>query len=200
MARPRLRAIIITRSRTVSSSSARGSVVMVISARGSSARTARVSRSLMAETRSSGSVRLTPTARSTNSTAPAGRARTRSTLTTPGTCRAIAVTRSLTPSGAVSVKVSMGGRPADPPAGNADENRDHDRRRGIGPRIAERDAAKSDQHRDRRPHVGAKMQRVGFERLAGRFLGDATQCAGAKEIDHDGAGDDGKRGDGYFAG
>ena len=58
------------------------------------------------------------------------------------------------------------GAPAEPPAGNADEDRDHDRRGGIGPRIAERDAAKPDQHRDRRPHVGAEMQCVGFERLA----------------------------------
>ena len=77
---------------------------------------ARVSRSLMAETRSSGSVRLTPTPRSTNSTAPAGRARTRSTPTTPGICRAIGATRSLTPSGAVSVSVSMVRRPSRQPA------------------------------------------------------------------------------------
>ena len=116
MARPRLRAIIMARSRTVSLSSARGSVVIVTSALGKSARMARVSRSLIAETRSSGSVRLTPTARSTNSAAPAGRARTRSTLTTPGTCRAIAATRSLTPSGAVSVSVSIVRRPSRQPA------------------------------------------------------------------------------------
>ena len=34
------------------------------------------------------------------------------------------------------------------------------------------------------------MQRVGFERLARRRLGDATQHAGAEEIDHDRGGDD----------
>ena len=44
------------------------------------------------------------------------------------------------------------------------------------------------------------MQRVGFERLAGGFLGDAAQRAGAEEIDHDGAGDDGKGRDGCFDG
>ena len=50
------------------------------------------------------------------STAPAGRARTRSTATTPGTRRAIAATRSLTPAGAVSVSVSMVRRPSRQPA------------------------------------------------------------------------------------
>jgi len=162
---------------------------MVTSARGSSARMARVSRSLMAETRSSGSVRLTATARSTH---PLDADDAGHLPRDRGNAFADAFGR--------RVGQGIDGAPAEPPAGNADENRDHDRRRGIGPRIAERDAAKPDQHRDRRPHVGAEMQRVGFERLAGRFLGDATQCAGAKEIDHDGAGDDGKRRDGCFDG
>ena len=92
------------------------------------------------------------------------------------------------------------GAPAKPVAGDTDEDRDHDRRRGIGPRIAQRDAAEPDQHRDRRPHVGAEMQRIGFERLAGCFPGDAAQRAGAEEIDHDGAGDDGEGRDGGFDG
>ena len=43
--------------------------------------------SLIAATRSSGSVRLTATARSTKSMSPAGRTRTRSTATTPGNAR-----------------------------------------------------------------------------------------------------------------
>ena len=190
-ASPRLRAISITRSRTVSSSSARGSVVMVTSASGMSARMARVSPSLMAVTRSSGSARLTPTPSSMNSTAPAGRARTRSTATMPGTRRAIAATRSLTPAGAASVK-RVDGAPAKPPAGNADEDRDHQRRRGVGPGIAERDAGQSDQDGDRRPHVGAEMQRVGFERLTRCFFGDTAERAGAEEIHNDRRDDDGE--------
>src|SRR5580704_14118724 len=145
MASPRLRAIIITRSRTVSLSSARGSVVIVTSALAKSARMSRVSRSLMAETRSSGSVRLTPTARSTNST---------------------------------------------PPAGNADENRNDQRCRRVSPAVAERDAGKADQDRDRRPHVGAEMQRIGGERFARGLARNAAQGAGAEEIHHDRAGDD----------
>ena len=70
----------------------------------------------MAVTRSSGNARLTPTPSSMNSTAPAGRARTRSTATMPGTRRAIAATRSLTPAGAASVSVSMVRRPSRQPA------------------------------------------------------------------------------------
>src|ERR1700722_14539522 len=115
-ASPRLRAMSITRSRTVSSLSACGSVVIVVSAAGNAARIACESRSLIAVTRSSGRVRLTPTASSIKSAAPAGRARTRSTSTMPGTRRAIAATWSLTPAGAVSVKVSMVRRPRRQPA------------------------------------------------------------------------------------
>ncbi len=70
----------------------------------------------MAVTRSSGSVRLTATPSSTNNTAPAGRARTRSTATTPEIWRAMLATRSLTPAGAVSVNVPMVRRPNRQPA------------------------------------------------------------------------------------
>ncbi len=85
------------------------------------------------------------------------------------------------------------GASAEPPAGNADEDRDHDCRRRISPRIAERDAAEADQHRDRRPHVGAEMKRVSLERLARSFRRDARECARAEKIDDNRAGDDSKR-------
>jgi hypothetical protein len=65
---------------------------------------------LIAVTRSSGKVRLTPTARSTNSAAPAGRPHAFD-VDDAGTRRAIAATFSLTPAGAVSVNVSMVRRP-----------------------------------------------------------------------------------------
>ena len=61
-------------------------------------------------------VRLTAMSRSTNSTSPAGRTRTRSIATTPGMRVAIARTRSATPVGAVSVSVSMVRRPSRQPA------------------------------------------------------------------------------------
>ena len=189
MASPRLRAIIITRSRNVSSSSARGSVVMVTSAVGMSARMARVSRSLMAATRSSGSVRLTPTPRSTNKHR-AGRPRAHALDGNNSRHLARDRRHALAHAGRRRVGQGVDGPPPEPPAGDADEYGDDDRRRGIGPGKAERDAAKADQHRDRRPHVGEKMQRIGFERLAGGFLGDATERARAKKIDHDRARDD----------
>ena len=78
------------------------------------------------------------------------------------------------PSGAVSVSVSMVRRPSRQPAMQMN-TATIDRGGGIRPRIAERDAAKPDQHRDRRPHVGAEMQRVGFERLARGLPGDAIE-------------------------
>ena len=71
---------------------------------------------LISATRSSGSVRLTATTRSTNSVGPTERARTRSIATTPPTRRAISQMRSAAPSGAVSVSVSMVRRPSRHPA------------------------------------------------------------------------------------
>ena len=114
---------------------------------------------------------------------PAARAR-RSTATTPGTR---AATRRMRFGGARrrGVGQRLDGAAAEPPAGDADEHRDDDRRRRVRPRIAERDAAEPDQHRDRRPHVGAEMQRVGLQRLARGLAGDAIEQAGAEEIDHD---------------
>ena len=106
----------MTRSSTVSSSSARGSVLTVASTFGNRAPTAPSTRAVIAATRSSGSVRLTATTRSTNSTSPAGRARTRSTATTPGTRAAAARILSAAPAGAVSVSVSMVRRPSRQPA------------------------------------------------------------------------------------
>ena len=116
MASPRLRAITMTRSRTVSSSSARGSVVMVISAlRQFGADRARqpvldggdaVERQRAAD----------PDAE-VDEQHRAGRPRPHALdATTPGTRRAIAATRSLTPAGAVSVSVSMVRRPSRQPA------------------------------------------------------------------------------------
>ena len=94
----------------------------------------------MAATRSSGSVRLTPTPSSTNKTPPAGRARTRSTMTTPGTWRGdrgdpLADARRR------CVGQRVDGAAAEPVAGDADEDCNDKRRRSIGPWIAERHAA-----------------------------------------------------------
>ena len=188
-ASPRLRAISITRSRTVSSSSARGSVVMVTSASGMSARMARRQPVLdgsdaferqraadadaeLDEQHRSGRPRANPLDGDDAGHAPRDR---RHPFAHAGRRR---------------VGQRVDGAPTEPPAGNADKDRDHERRRGVGPGIAERDADQSDQDGDRRPHVGAEMQRVGFERLTRCFLGDASERAGTKEIDDDRDGDD----------
>ena len=91
-------------------------VVTVTSAPGLSSRTVWTMRSLSAATRSSGSVRLTATTRSTNSTPPDWRARSRSIATIPGTrARRVAILLAA-PAGAVSVRVSMVRRPSRQPA------------------------------------------------------------------------------------
>src|SRR6202035_2644246 len=126
---------------------------------------------LRAATRSSASVRLTPTIRSMNCTPPACRTRTRSTATTLGTRATMAVIL------------------AAPPAGDADEQRHDDGRGGVRPGIAERDGGEPGEDRDRGPHVGAEMQRIRLERLARGLAGDPVEHAGAKEIDHDRAAD-----------
>ena len=77
------------------------------------------------------------------------------------------------------------GAPSEPPAGDADQHRDHQRGGGIRPTKAEPHAAQADQHRQRGPQIGRKMQRVGFQRLAPRLFGGARQRARAEEIDHD---------------
>ena len=77
------------------------------------------------------------------------------------------------------------GAAAEPPAGDADEHRNDERGGRVRPLVAQRHAAEPDQHRDRRPHVGAEMQRVGFQRLARGFAGHAVEQPGAEEIDHD---------------
>ncbi len=122
------------------------------------------SRSVIAATRSSGSVRLTPTRSSINSAGTAGR----------------------------GVGQSVDGAAAEPPAGDADEHGNDESGGGIGPGVAQRHAAEPDQNRDRRPHIGRKMQRVGFQRFARCLPGNAIECPRPKEIDDDRADDDGK--------
>ena len=174
----------MTRSCTVSSSSARGAASTPTSARGISARIASATCSFSASTRSSGSVRLTATITSTNSLSPTGRTRTPSTATTPRTRPATRRTVSAEPAGAVSVSVSMVRRPSRQPA--MQTNTATTRAAAESAHwIAQRHAAEPDQHRDRRPHVGAEMQRVGLQRLARGFAGHAVEQAGAEEIDHD---------------
>ena len=78
------------------------------------------------------------------------------------------------PAGAVSVSVSMVRRPSRQPARHTNR---------ATTRAAAESAhwkpsatpAKPDQHGDRRPHVGAEMQRVGFERFARGFAGDPVE-------------------------
>ena len=82
------------------------------------------------------------------------------------------------------------GAAAEPPAGNADEDRDHDRRGCVSPEISQRHADQPDKDRDRGNHVGAEVQRVGFERLTQCPFGHAIERSGTKEIDGDRRGDD----------
>ena len=89
---------------------------MTGSAPGICARKLAATRSLSALTRSSGSVRLTPTVRSMKVLSPTSRARTFSTATTPGTWSAMVVILAAAPGGAVSVSVSMVRRPSRQPA------------------------------------------------------------------------------------
>ena len=91
---------------------------------------------------------------------------------------------SATPAGAVSVSVSMVRRPSRQPARQTNSATTIAAAESAQ-WIAERDAAEPDQHRDRRPHVGAEMQRIGLQRLARGFAGDAVEQARAEEIDHD---------------
>ena len=175
----------MTRSCTVSLSSARGAVATPTSARGRSARIASATCAFSASTRSSGRraahrhhdldeqlVADRPHPHALDRDHAGARARR---------ARRIAVGRA----GRRGVGQRVDGAPAEPPAGEADEQRDDQRGRGVRPGIAERDAAKPDQHRDRRPHVGAEMQRVGLQRLARGFVRHAVEQPRAEEIDHD---------------
>ena len=197
MARPRLRAIIITRSRTVSSSSARGSVVIVSSACGSvgadGARQPLLDGGDAVERQ-----RAAHADAEIDEQHRAGRPRPHPLDGDHAGHLARDRGDALADAGRRRVGQRVDGAPAEPPAGDADENRDHQRRGGIGPRVAERDAAEPDQHRDRRPHVGGKMQRVGFQRFARGRLRDAVERARAEKIDDDRAGDDGEGRGGRF--
>ena len=174
----------MTRSSTVSLSSATGSVVTVGSAPGMRWRIAAATASLSALTRSSGSVRLTATARSMKVLSPTARARTCSTRDHAGHFRGRGGDLL---GGACRRRVGqrVDGAAAEPPAGDADQDRDHERGGRIRPPQADAHAGKPDQHGERGPQVGRKMQRVGFQRLALRFFGGARERARAEKIDRD---------------
>src|SRR5262249_52893687 len=158
----RLRAITITRSSTVSSSSARGLTTALSSVSGIAAASARVTSALSAITRSSGRVRLAAMSRSTNSRGPTFRARTRPTPPAPRGAHALdladARADALARPGRRGVGERLDGAPAEPPAGEADEQRNHEGGRRVGPGIAEPEAGKAEDHGGGRPHVGAEMQ------------------------------------------
>ena len=173
----------MTRSCTVSSSSARGAASTPTSARGMSARIASAICSFSASTRSSGRVRLTATTTSTNSLSPTGaRARRRPR---PRRGRGRHAPHDFGRARRRGVGQRVDGAAAEPPAGDADEQRNHECCGRIRPLVAERHPAEAHQHRDRRPHVGAEVQRVGLQRLARGLAGHAIEQAGAEEIDHD---------------
>ena len=84
-----------------------------------------------------------------------------------------------------SVGQRVDGAPAEPPAGDAHEDGDNERSGCVCPWVPCGDRAQPDQHRDRRPHVGAEMQCVGFQRLARGVARYAIEQPRAEEIDHD---------------
>jgi len=93
-----------------------------------------------------------------------------------------------TPTGAVSVKASMVRRPSRSP--QADEQRHHEGGSGVRPIVAE-PYATTDEHRAD-DHMSEEKCSVGFERLADVVRQRATG-AGAPEVDGDRGEDDGKR-------
>jgi lactoylglutathione lyase len=90
------------------------------------------------------------------------------------------------------INQSVDGSPPQAVAGDGDEERDADRRQGIGvvkPGARRREA---DQDENRRDQVAREMQRVGGERLALGVPGDLRKAAPTKKIDADCDHDDGE--------
>ncbi len=77
------------------------------------------------------------------------------------------------------------GPPSQAKAGDADEDGDADRGERVGVRPARARRRQADEDEDRGKEIAGKMQRVGGERVAGRFPRDARQGAPAHEIDAD---------------
>ena len=92
----------------------------------------------------------------------------------------------------------LDGAPAEPPPGDTDEQRDHDRRRRVRPRVTGRYRTQPDEHRDRGPHIRAEVQGIRLERFARSLRSDAVKDARAEEIDHDGSENYAERPDGRF--
>ncbi len=98
------------------------------------------------------------------------------------------------------VRQTIQGATSQAPGCDANEDRHDNGCRRVGPRIPERDTTQPDQDRDRGPHVGAEMQRIGLECFAGGLPGHTPQRAGPIKVDRDRAGDDGEGAGGRFDG
>jgi hypothetical protein len=87
------------------------------------------------------------------------------------------------------VRERVDGAPPEPVAGDADEDGDDGRRDRVRPGKSERDAAEPDEDGERRPHVGAEVERIGFQRLARSLVGHPVEKPRAEKIDDNGDGD-----------
>ena len=74
-------------------------------------------------------------------------------------------------------------RKAEP--GHGDEQRDKDRDQRVGLRIAERGGAERGEHQDRVDEVRGEVERVGFESLAAGFSRHALELPPAPDVDDD---------------
>ncbi len=192
-ARPRLRAITMTRSITVSSSRARGITLTPISALGSAERTAApmlLLEHLDAVERQRAARGDVDLAEHDAADLPRPHPFDRGDAADLAGDRADA----LGDARRRSVGQRVDGAAAELPAGVADEQCYHHRRGRIRPRIAEPDTDEAEEDRRRRPHVRAEMQRIGFERRARGVDRDPREHPGAEEVDCD-RGDDDAEGD-----
>ena len=139
-----------------------------------------------------GMVRGTVTRTPVKSVAPAGRMRRRASARTPSV-RLDDPADVLSGAARRRIEQRVEGAFAEPQGG-----RHHDRGNDqggdrIGGRIAEPGGAEPDEHRERTPHVGGKIEGIGRQRLARSRLGDPVQGARAEKVDDDRSDDDRRR-------
>ena len=172
------------RSITVSSSSARGSVVTVIRARGECASTAATTASLMRAACSTRSDLDTAIEASPITLWPTVRNRNDSSAITPGTPpMTFSNWWNKLPRGGVQQRLD--GSPSEAKARQRDKQRDAEGRQGVAMHEAKSRRREADRHESGRDEIAGEMQRVRGQRVAALRFGDAGQLARADEIDQD---------------
>ena len=174
-----------------SASEATGSTCTTTSASGSTPRTAASTASEISCTFSKGTARSTAIVTSANTSGPLRRSRSLRISPRPATCRTASSTLPCKPLGTLSSRSSIDffpswmltqtTMPATPKAATESAFSSQ----SILISLGDHHADQPEEHHQRRPDIGRKMQGVGLQRLAIVFDGGFFQRTGAGDIDHD---------------